>query len=389
MAVERRYADMYEPEHYQTSPSLAFLWPAFFAAATSEMAGIAAKQFAALAVGPEGPEAEEPAWATAHAVALELTTVRLRDFSPETAGNPALMCTPLALHGGAVADLAEGHSLIAALRGSGIRRLFAADWRTATREMRFLGIDDYLADLNVLVDHVGSPLDLIGLCQGGWMALAFAARFPGKIRKLVLAGAPVDFAAAPSALSDVATITPLATFEQLVGLGDGIVPGRKVLKFWGVGSALTEDIREVLQTSSVSGSPDFAALEAAFRRWYAWTIDLPGRYFLEVVDKLYKQNQLALGKFVALGRRIDLAELRLPLFLLAAADDELVSPPQLFAGERLVGSNSADIRKRIVPGRHVGLFMGKNVLDNVWPQIARWLSEPTPIGGNGTLAVSQ
>jgi len=178
----------------------------------------------------------------------------------------------LALHGGAIADLAAGHSLIATLRNNGVRRLFAADWRTATQNMRFLGIDDYLADLNVLVDYAGGPVDLIGLCQGGWSA----------------------------------------TFEQLVRIGDGIVPGRKVLKFWGVESALTEDIRQVLQTNCAYGSSEFAAPEASFRNWYARTLVLPGRYFLEVVDKLYKHNELALGKFVSLGRGIDLAGVARP-----------------------------------------------------------------------------
>jgi poly(3-hydroxyalkanoate) synthetase len=59
------------------------------------------------------------------------------------------------VHGAVVADLATTHSLVAALRGSGIERLFMADWRSASADMRFLGIDDYLADLNVLVDQVG------------------------------------------------------------------------------------------------------------------------------------------------------------------------------------------------------------------------------------------
>ena len=97
-----------------------------------------------------------------------------------------------------VTDLAPGHSLVAALRAAGLRRLFVADWRSATPEMRFRAIDDYLADLNVLVDELGGYVDLIGLCQGGWLALLYAARFPGKVRKLVIAGAPVDIAAAPS-----------------------------------------------------------------------------------------------------------------------------------------------------------------------------------------------
>ena len=30
--------------------------------------------------------------------------------------------------------------------------------------------------------EIGPPVDLVGLCQGGWMALVYAARFPGKVR---------------------------------------------------------------------------------------------------------------------------------------------------------------------------------------------------------------
>jgi hypothetical protein len=80
-------------------------------------------------------------------------------------------CTPLALHGAAIADLAAGHSVVAALRGAGIERLFMTDWRSASADMRFTRIDEYLADLNVLVDCVGGLVDLIGLCQGGWLSL--------------------------------------------------------------------------------------------------------------------------------------------------------------------------------------------------------------------------
>jgi poly(3-hydroxyalkanoate) synthetase len=208
------------------------------------------------------------------------------------------------------------------------------------------------------------------------MAVLYAARFPAKVRKLVLAGAPVDIKAAPSALSQLAETSPLAVFQELVRLGDGIVPGAKVLKFWGVGSVIAEDMKDVLQTDEAIGSAGFTELEALFRNWYAWTIDLPGAYFLEVVEKLYKGNELAAGRFLALGQRIDLAKVSVPVFLLAARDDELVAPPQLFAVEHLVGTAPADIKCETVPGRHVGLFMGKSALEGVWPRIERWLGEP-------------
>jgi len=35
-------------------------------------------------------------------------------------------------------------------------------------------------------------VNLVGLCQGGWMSAMCAARFPRKVASLVLAGAPID-----------------------------------------------------------------------------------------------------------------------------------------------------------------------------------------------------
>ncbi|MGD0026381.1 MAG: alpha/beta fold hydrolase, partial [Xanthobacteraceae bacterium] len=280
------------------------------------------------------------------------------------------------LHGATIADFARGHSLVAALRRAGLRRLFVADWRSASADMRFLGIDDYLADLNVLVDEIGGPVDLIGLCQGGWLALIYAARFPAKVRKLVLAGAPIDITAAPSALSVLVDGSPPAIFHELVRLGDGIVPGRKVLKFWGPESVAAEDVRQLLQTEEAVGSAAFTRLEALFRDWYAWTVDLPGTFFLEAVEKLYNRNELATGSFVALGQRIDLKTVEAPMFLLAARDDELVAPPQLFAAEHLVGTSTQNVRSAVAPCRHLGLFMGKRTLEDVWPSIVRWIVEP-------------
>ena len=207
------------------------------------------------------------------------------------------------------------------------------------------------------------------------MALVYAARFPDKVRSLVLAGAPVDIQAAPSALSELAHATPLPVFQELVRIGDGIVPGAKVMKFWGTEAVEADDARRVLQTKETIGSAAFCALETQFKAWYAWTVDLPGNFFLEVVDKLYKRNELANGSFAALGRGIDLGTIRVPVFLLAAQDDELISPPQLFAAERLVGTAPSKLRKLVVPGRHVGLFMGKTVLEKAWPKIVQFITE--------------
>ena len=378
---------MYEPSARQFS-HLPFLWPALAAASASEFAAAWAKQWTELTFGGDEESAALPAWATPHSVALELATVRLRDFSSAPEGRAVLLCAPFALHGATVADFAPGHSLVQSLRAAGLRRLFVSEWRSATPDMRFLAIDDYLAALNVLVDELGGSVDLVGLCQGGWLSLIYAARFPTKVRKLVIAGAPIDIAAAPSSLSTMVDVNPLAVFEELVRLGDGRVLGPKALKFWSPKELDDADIHALLQTPLAPDTQEFAALAEAYRRWNAWTVNLPGAYYLEVVDKLYRQNALAGGRFVALGKTIDLSRLDIPLYLLGARDDELVAPPQLFAVERLVGTPATRIEKAVAPCRHLGLFMGADILKHYWSGIAQWLGEPSGDAKAGTTDAS-
>jgi poly(3-hydroxyalkanoate) synthetase len=363
-----------------------FLWPALAAASASEIASFMAAQLMALSGDADGNRASQgPEGVTPAEIALELSTVRLRDFARQKGGVPTLLCTPFALHGAAMADLATGHSLVAALRAAGIDRLFMVDWRSASTDMRYLGIDSYLADLNVLVDHVGGPVDLIGLCQGGWLSLLYAARFPAKVRKLVLAGAPVDITAQRSRLSAMADATPLAVFQGFVKVGDGRAIGRHISKFWGIECPNANDIRQSLQTPEPVGSPEFARLEAIFNTWNSWTVDLPGTYYLEVTEKLYKRNELAAGNFVALGQKINLSHLRLPMYLLAGTADEVVAPQQLFALARLTGTQPESLRCELAPSDHLGLFMGKRVLEEHWPRIVRWMKQVQPSPNEGAV----
>jgi poly(3-hydroxybutyrate) depolymerase len=360
-------------------PYAAFFWPALAAVSAGEAASSVAAYLMGFDAAADSSD-QEPEGATPSRIALDLQTVRLRDFAKADSGMPTLLCTPFALHGGAVADLASGHSLVAALRDAGIERLFMADWRSANVDRRFLGIDDYLAALNVLVDELGSLVDLVGLCQGGWLSLVYAGRFPSKVRKLVMVGAPIDIAARPSELSALAAATPLTTFQSLVSLGNGRVIGRNVAKLWGSDTVEADDIRRSLQTLEPTGSAEYARLEAIFRTWNEWTIDVPGTYYLEVIEKLYKRNELASGCFVALGHKIDLSRLRLPIYLLAGSADEVVAPEQLLAVERLVGTPQEHLRHEVAPCDHLGLFMGKGTLEDYWPRIVRWMKEPSPVG---------
>ena len=317
----------------------------------------------------------EPRWATRNRVALELPTVRLRDFSTDPAGvpDPDLRAFRASqLHDNRLRSPSQPGRSVAS-RGYQAR-LAVTDWRSASSRMRFLSIDNYLADLNVLVDELGGAVDLIGLCQGGWMALVYAARFPAKVRKLVLAGAPIDIAAGASSFPTWRAIRPwLSSGNWSNSAADAFSASMHC----GSGLRIRPTERQSVnycRCSDTTSSGAFRRLESRFRDWYAWTVDLPGTYYLQVVERLFKDNRLATGRFVALGRKIDLSVLRCPLFLLAARDDDVVAREQIFATRaprRLI--STARSRR---PWHHAGISAcswARRSSPTSGQTVARWL----------------
>ena len=315
----------------------------------------------------EDTERPEPRWTTPHAVLLDLPILRLHQFGSASAP-PTLIVAPYALHGAVITDLAPGHSLVEQFLVEGLTNLLVLEWKSATPEMRFLGIDDYLAHLCAVVDDLGSPPALVGLCQGGWLSLMFAARFPQKISKIVLAGAPADLDAAPSAIGVATREVAPAVFQALVQENDGLILGKEMLKFWGVRDPEPAALAEILQVELPS-----ASLIESFRIWHGSTVDLPGTYYLQAVERLFRLNDLARGAFVGLGRRLELSDILVPAYLLAADADEVTPWQQVFAARRLLGSPPDQITTALSRGGHLSLFFGADILKGQWRDVARWL----------------
>jgi poly(3-hydroxyalkanoate) synthetase len=349
--------------------SMLMLWPWLAAASFGQTAATLALQWTR-AGSAESPMAA-PEWASPNRVGLELSTLRLRRFDSAGEGLPArLVIAPLALHHATLVDFAAGHSLVEVLLAAAPAPLFVTEWRSASPRMSQFSIATYLAELNVAVDAIGPPVDLVGICQGGWLALVFAARFPGKVRSIVAAGSPIDIRASTSALSELVDRVPAVQFEALVRQGEGRVIGQTVLRLWGAAAPDEAAARSTLQ---IDAGPEAAALERRFLDWYAYTLDLPGAYYLEVVEEIYRHNRIAAGAFSALGIVIDLANVRAPIFVLAGANDAIVAPPQALAIADLA-KRAAKIETRVEPCGHLSLFMGRQTLARAWPGIGRWIA---------------
>jgi hypothetical protein len=102
------------------------------------------------------------------------------------------------------------------------------------------------------------------------------------------------------------------------------------------------------------GDPTYLAKEETFASWYENPIDLPGRWYLQAINQLFKDNRLAKGQFVGLGRPLKLKDITCPLYLLAGAADDITTPEQVLDAAKYVGTPANKIVQKTVPGRHIG-----------------------------------
>ena len=317
-----------------------------------------------------------PQLATPNRVRLDLRTMLLRDYG-KPGGIPTLIDAPHAGHTAMIADYQKGQSLVETLLANGIGHVALTDWKSATDDMKDLEIDNYLAEIVVAIDDLGGQVNLVGLCQGGWVAAMIAARFPDKVNSLVLAGSPIDTDAGNGPIKRMVHESPASFYEELVALGGGLMKGKYMLQGWKNMHPEQHYIQDQIDLYEHIDDPAFIAKEEAFNSWYENPIDLPGRWYLQVIVQLFKENRLAKGEFIGLGRKLNLRNITCPTYLLAGASDDITTPEQVLDAAEYIGTPEERIVRQTVPGGHIGLFMGARTLQEHWPPIARWIAAHT------------
>lgn len=288
---------------------------------------------------------------------------------------PVLVDAPYAGHSSTIADYAVGQSLVEVLLGNGLDHVLVTDWKGATSSMKAFGIDKYLADIDAAVDFLGGKVDLVGLCQGGWMSAMYAARFPDKVCSLVLAGGPIDTDAGNGPIKKMAYSLPLSLYEEMVEAGNGCMLGQTMLAGWKSMNPEKQYLGKYLDLYEHIEDKSYIEHTEHFERWYENPMDLPGAYYLQVIQQIFKENRFAKGEFVGLGKRLSLKDITCPVYLLAGSEDDITTKEQVFDAEKYLGTPKSEIVKRLAPGRHIGLFMGSKTLRECWPDIACWIAD--------------
>ena len=316
---------------------------------------------------------ERPAWHSPNEVVLEGPIARLRDFSDGDAEDviPTLVLPPQAGHDSCIVDYSHTQSQMRVIRATGLTRAYSLDWIGATPATKDSTVDDYLAFVERAIRHIGGPVNLIGDCQGGWLATIYAALRPQDVHTLTIAGAPVDFHAGGAVINewvDQLAGTDLAFYRWVVEQGGGVLKGEHMLS----GFVLIKPENEVAKHMRLLGNLDderFVERHRAFETWYKHVQDIPGAFYLWIVEHLFMRNALVKGKLEIGGERVDLGRITCPLNLLAGTRDHITPPAQVFAAADHVGTRRRQVAERTEPGGHLGLLMGSDALRNHWPPL--------------------
>jgi len=310
-----------------------------------------------------------PRWATEHAIVAEWPIARLRDFSDVVTREtvPTLFLPPQAGHDSCIVDYDPKQSQIQTARDAGLTRVFSLDWKGATESTKDASIEDYIEVVADAIGRVGGRVNLVGDCQGGWLAVIYTALYPRTVNTLTIAGAPVDFHAGEPLIHDwMRVLSPerdLAFYRNLVRSNGGVLPGR-FLRGGFIAMQPDNELDRQLQLLAHIHEPADVDRYRAFENWFQHTQPIPGGLYLWIIEHLFHNNELVAGTLRVGDRTVDLGEISCPLHLLAGATDHITPPPQVFALADYAGTDPEKVTQRQTTGGHLGLFMGREALRN-------------------------
>jgi poly(3-hydroxybutyrate) depolymerase len=312
-------------------------------------------------------------WMTGNRIVYKGMKTALRKFNADNRGNPILLVAPEAGHNSQIVDYGPGQSLVQCALIHFDGDVYVMDKLPAGPEDKDYSLDDCIRAVDACIQHIGEPVHLVGLCQGGWQCAIYTALFPQQVKTLCLAAAPIDFHAGDAVITQWARSLPESFFESMVAMGGGLMPGACIVSGFMLMNPVDRFLGDDLDLLRNIADPVFLERYRRFNRWYQFTQSLPGRLYLQVVNELFKGNSLVRGSLQILGQRVDLSRIDHPLYLIAGSKDDITPQAQLFAISE--HASSASVEKHIAAAGHIGVFMGAKVIREIWSGIFQRLSQ--------------
>ena len=334
--------------------------------------------------------------------------IELLQYSPTTADVYAepILITPAWIMKYYILDLSPRNSLVRFLVERG-HTVFMISWKNPEVADRDLGLEDYvqlgfldaLAEVRRIVpDH---KVHAVGYCIGGTLltiaAALLAARRDHSLASVSLFAAQADFSE-PGELSVFITPSQISMLEAMMNK-TGVLESERM----GGAFALLRS-RDLMWGPAVEQY--VRGERPAVNDLMAWNADgtrMPARMHGEYLERLYLKNELAKGEFTLGGEPVDLAKVRVPMFVVGTETDHVAPWHSVYKVRALTrstdytflltsgGHNAGIVSGPVHPKRRYRLLTWSDATTTLtpeqwhqrarqhdgswWPAWAQWLSE--------------
>lgn len=267
--------------------------------------------------------------------------------------------------------------------------VYVTDWvdaRLVALQEGHFDFDDYVGYLIDFLQHLGPHVHLVGLCQAAVPALCAAALMAEdkdqcRPATLSLLAGPIDVRIKPNALIQRSQRLPQAIMKMHIhtvpkgypGVGRKVYPGYMQLMGF-VSLNLRNHVRKHVQFFKDVASDKLSAAEKhrAFYDEYNAMMDSTAEFYLQTLERVFFDQQLAKGTMRYRGRPVHPAAIRdIALLTLEGENDDMVATGVTEAAQRLCAKLPDTLREhRVEPGvGHYGIFNGTIYRTRIAPRM--------------------
>jgi polyhydroxyalkanoate synthase len=293
---------------------------------------------------------------TPGAVIFENELIQVIQYKPltDTVGERPLVIIPPAINKFYVLDLQPANSFVRYVVEQG-HTVFMVSWRNISADQGHLTWDDYLelgilCAIDVALAVTGADkVNALGFCVGGTMlgcaAAVLTARGGDKIQSLTFLTTMLDFTESGE-IGLLIDESSVLTREQTIGKG-GIMPGGELAFVFSTLRGNDLIWPYVVGNYLEGRQPD--AFDILF--WNADSTNLPGPMYCWYVRNTYLENNLRIpGKTIQCDVPVDLAQVDIPIYVLATREDHIVPWRTAYRMCRLI---SGDVRFTLAASGHI------------------------------------